>query len=123
MLTKIIRTYLISLIRNLFVISHAKMLNLQKKIIISIIITVKVCEDLKMLNNHEYKKMATVNSNRWLEIFTCCICTWGVYMHILCQTLNDFATWHDHHVCSVLPSLMNYNSLLEMEVDSDTYDW
>jgi len=68
-------------------------------------------------------KMAAVNSNRWLEIFTCCIYTWGVYMHTLCQTLNDLATWHDHHMCSVLPSLMNYNSLLEMEVDSDTYDW
>ena len=64
--------------------------------------------------------MARVNSNRRLEIFTCCIYTCGVYMHALCLTLNDL-TWHDHHVCSVLPSLMNYNSLLEMEIDSDTW--
>ena len=62
----------------------------------------------------------TVYSNRWLETFTHYVCTWDGYMHIWCLTLNDLATWHDHHVCSVLPSLMNYNSLLEME---DTCGW
>ena len=54
---------------------------------------------------------------------TCCIYTCSGYTHISCLTLHDIVTWHDHHVCSVLPSLMNYNSLLEMEVDSDTCGW
>ena len=74
-----------------------------------------------MLNSNDFKKNGHSDLLQNLACkITCYLYTCGGYMLTLCLTLNDLAT---HHVCSVLPSLMNYNSLLEMEVDSDTCDW